>query len=115
MPESKSGALTSLATPLRYCPAFEQGMLHEPLRDESLHRCGQRVDHALRRLAGVEARENAAPRARHACFAMPPQPLEMLADRRIAGADDGFQVVVEPQCLAKQPKFDGWRRKVFHF
>ncbi len=59
MPESKSGALTNLATPLRPRPCearvrsySRSGWCVEPARDESVHRCRQLVHHALRGLRG---------------------------------------------------------------
>src|ERR1700732_2676289 len=42
-----------------------QGMSHQPLRHESLHRARQLVDHPPRGLALAEGGENACARSRH--------------------------------------------------
>src|SRR6185312_14042838 len=102
MPESKSGALTNLATPLRPRP-FGMRMLQllakrvvlEPARDESVHRRGQLVDHALRGFPRLERGENAAARAGHPGMRAPPQPIEVLADRGIARDRGCLEIVAD--------------------
>src|SRR6187549_798429 len=87
MPESKSGALTNLATPLRLRiwkhPA--QRMLDEPARDKTLHSLRQRIDHLLRGLAILERGEDAASGAGHPRRPVPREPLQVLADDGVAG------------------------------
>src|SRR5665213_1342243 len=117
MPESKSGALTNLATPLRPRPVPRaryktllraQGMVRGAPCHESGHRRRQLADHALRGLAALEAREDATSGPGHARRCPGAQPFEMGADQRVSGGDDRFQVVVEARALRL-------RRKVFHF
>src|SRR5689334_20231791 len=74
MPESKSGALTNLATPLQTAVLrtattllLAQRMAIQSPCDETLHRSRQLLRHRLRGLAAVEGREDARSGPRHPC------------------------------------------------
>src|SRR5205085_7205445 len=66
MPESKSGALGQLGDSPTESSLLAQGMVLEPLRDESRHRGRQLVEHAPRRFHAFVGREHRASRSRHA-------------------------------------------------
>ena len=113
MPESKSGALTNLATPLvlqtrRTLRATDASA--SPLRHESLHRRGQLLQHALRPARGaVEPREHAASGPGHA---RRPRAARATPDApRLRGS-------VGPTTGSRSLRnrlIPGMRRKVFHF
>ena len=117
MPESKSGALTSLATPQQRVPlrAFNrrrplisetavvqtfcsvrqgpQGVRVQPARHETGHRRRQPCENLPRRALGFEAREDSRSRTGHERGAVLSQPLEMIRYFGTKATNERLQIV----------------------
>src|SRR3970282_497319 len=92
MPESKSGALTNLATPQWF--KFTKRMPLAPPRDKSAPRAGQLAEHALRLCLRREFCKHARPRSGHPRLRPPrAQPREVRRNLRAAPHGRGFEIV----------------------
>ena len=90
MPESKSGALTSLATPQKHIP---QRMAIQPSGDETVHvrRAGGKDLACL--LLLLEGGEYACTASRKPRGCLLPQPIQVITYRRVKTTNDRLEVV----------------------
>src|SRR5690349_20186907 len=108
MAESKSAALTSLATPQALTLALQER--REPLaipppHDEAAHVRGHPGVDRPRFALGRKFGEYAGARAAHARIAEPSQPFEMRRDFRVAPAHDRLEII-RPETGRKARYFD---------
>src|SRR5690348_9856974 len=109
MAESKSAALTSLATPQALTLALQERrerLAIQPPHDEAARVRGHPGMDRPRFALGRKFGKYAGARAAHARIAEPPQPFEMRRDFRVAPAHDRLEII-HPETGRKARYFDG--------
>src|SRR5690242_10601258 len=109
MAESKSAALTSLATPqaLLVLQERRERLAIQPPRDEPAHVRGHPGVDRPRFAFGRKFGEYTGARAAHAGITESPEPFEMLRHFRVAPAHHRLQIV-PPEAGGKARYFDGF-------